>query len=237
MAPRTVCDLFYHSVDTFRKAEHLKYKKDGTWRAISSGEFKAAVEELSLGLRALGVEKGDKVAILSENRPEWAFADLATLCAGAADAPVYATLTPAQVLYILNDSESKVVFVSNAAQAGKVAEVRSQLKTVRHVIRMDEAEVEGTTALSELQALGREALVRDKDAVRKRAAEVQPQDLATLIYTSGTTGDPKGVMLTHSNLVSNVLGSAKVFPQLGKDDVCLSFLPLCHSFERTAGTT
>ena len=109
MAIRTVCDIFYHSVDTFRKAEHLKYKKDGAWRAISSAELRSAVEELSLGLRALGVEKGDKVAILSENRPEWAFADLATLALGAADVPVYATLTPAQVLYILNDSEAKVV--------------------------------------------------------------------------------------------------------------------------------
>jgi long-chain acyl-CoA synthetase len=235
VTPRTVCDLFYHSVDTYEKKEHLKYKRDGAWRAISSGEFRAAVEELSLGLHGLGVEKGDKVAILSENRPEWAFADMATLCAGAADVPVYATLTPAQVLYILNDSESEVVFVSNAAQAAKVAEVGSQLRSVRHVVCLDEAPVAGTLALSELRARGREALARDGDAVRRRAAEVLPEDLATLIYTSGTTGDPKGVMLTHSNLVSNVLASVKVFPELGPHDVCLSFLPLCHSFERTAG--
>ncbi|HEY7515006.1 MAG TPA: long-chain fatty acid--CoA ligase, partial [Vicinamibacteria bacterium] len=235
MTPRTVCDLFYHSVDTYKKKEHLKYKRDGAWRAISSDELRTAVEELSLGLRDLGVEKGDKVAILSENRPEWAFADLATLCAGAADAPVYATLTPAQVLYILNDSESKAVFVSNAAQAAKVAEVRGQLKTLRHVVCMDEAPVAGTTALEAVRARGREALARDKDAVRRRAAEMGPDDVATLIYTSGTTGDPKGVMLTHGNLVSNVLGAAKIFTALGPDDVCLSFLPLCHSFERTAG--
>ena len=235
MAIRTVCDIFYHSVDTFRKAEHLKYKKDGTWRAISSEDLRTAVEEVSMGLRALGVEKGDKVAILSENRPEWAIADLATLAIGAADAPVYSTLTPAQVLYILNDSESKVVFVSNAAQAAKVAEVRSQAKRLLHVIRMDAAPIEGTLHFDEVRAKGREALARDKDAVRKRAAEVKPEDLATLIYTSGTTGDPKGVMLTHSNLVSNVLGAAKVFPGFGPDDVCLSFLPLCHSFERTSG--
>jgi long-chain acyl-CoA synthetase len=235
MAARTVCDLFYHSVDTYRKAEHLKYKKDGAWRAVSSDEFKTAVEELSLGLVALGIGKGDKVAILGENRPEWAYADLATLCAGAADTPVYATLTPAQVLYILNDSESKAVFVSNAAQAAKVAEIKGQLETIRHVIRMDEGEIPGTVALSEIRARGREALARDRDAARTRAAAVEPTDLATLIYTSGTTGDPKGVMLTHSNLVSNVLGSVKVFRGLSSEDVCLSFLPLCHSFERTAG--
>jgi long-chain acyl-CoA synthetase len=140
MAIRTVCDIFYHSVDTFRKAEHLKYKKDGTWRVISSEELKAAVEEVSMGLRALGVDKGDKVAILSENRPEWAIADLATLAIGAADAPVYSTLTPAQVLYILNDSESKVVFVSNAAQAAKVAEVAARdFPFVREVVDRAEA--------------------------------------------------------------------------------------------------
>jgi long-chain acyl-CoA synthetase len=235
MAIRTVCDIFYYSVDTFRKAEHLKYKKDGTWRVISSEELRTAVEEISMGLRALGVEKGDKVAILSENRPEWAIADLATLAIGAADAPVYSTLTPAQVLYILNDSESKVVFVSNATQAAKVAEVRAQAKHLKHVIRMDAAPVEGTLHFDEVRAKGREALARDKDAVRKRVAEVKPEDLATLIYTSGTTGDPKGVMLTHANLVSNVLGAANAFPTLGPDDVCLSFLPLCHSFERTSG--
>ncbi len=133
MAIQTVCDIFYRSVDTYRKPEHLKHKKDGAWRAISSEELRAAVEETSMGLRALGIGKGDVVALLSENRPEWAFADLATLCAGAADATIYATLTPPQVQYILNDSEAKAVFVSNAVQAAKVAEVRAQLPHLQHV--------------------------------------------------------------------------------------------------------
>jgi long-chain acyl-CoA synthetase len=235
MEIRTLCDIFYYSVETYRKSEHLKVKRGGEWRAISSAEFLSAVEELSMGLRALGVEKGDRVAILSENRPEWAYADLATLTAGAADAPIYSTLTPPQVLYILNDSESKVVFVSNAVQAGKVAEVRGQARCLRHVIRMDEAPIEGTLSLEEVRAKGRLALARDKDAVKRRAAEVKPDDLATLIYTSGTTGDPKGVMLTHANLVSNVLASGKALTGFGPHDTALSFLPLCHSFERTAG--
>jgi long-chain acyl-CoA synthetase len=227
--------MFYRSVDTFHKPEHLRYKRDGAWRSVTSDEFRAAVEELSMGLRALGLERGDKVAILSENRPEWAFADLATLAVGAVDAPIYSTLTPPQVLYILNDSESKVVFVSNEAQWRKLAEVRAQARHLKHVIRMDPVPLEGTLSLDEVRARGREALAGDKDAVRKRTAEVQPDDLATLIYTSGTTGDPKGVMLTHWNLTSNVLAAAKVFRELGADDVALSFLPLCHSFERTAG--
>jgi long-chain acyl-CoA synthetase len=235
MAIQTVCDVFYRSVDTYRKPEHLKYKKDGAWRAISSEELRAAVEETSMGLRALGVGKGDKVAILSENRPEWAIADLATLCAGAADATIYATLTAPQVQYILADSEAKAVFVSNAAQAAKVAEVRAQLPDLQHVVRFDQAPAAGTTSLDELRAKGREALQADRDAVRHRAAEVARDDIATLIYTSGTTGDPKGVMLSHGNLLHNVLAAAKVFPMVNQEWTCLSFLPLCHSFERTAG--
>jgi long-chain acyl-CoA synthetase len=235
MAIQTVCDIFYRSVDTYRKPEHLKHKRDGAWRAISSEELRRAVEEISMGLRSLGIGRGDKVAILSENRPEWAFADFAVLCAGAADATIYATLTPAQVLYILADSESRVVFVSNAAQAAKVAEIRAQLPHLQHVVRFDPAPAAGTTSLEELRAKGREALAADPEAVRRRAAEVTGDDLATLIYTSGTTGDPKGVMLTHGNLLHNVLAAEKVFPMVDHEWTALSFLPLCHSFERTAG--
>jgi long-chain acyl-CoA synthetase len=235
MEVRTLCDIFYRSVDTFRKAEHLKYKKDGVWHGISSDEFRKAVEELSMGLRALGVEKGDKVALLSENRPEWAIVDLGTLCAGAVDAPIYATLPPAQVLYILNDSEAKVAFVSNPVQARKIAEVRDKAPLLKHVVRFDANDLPGMMSFEEMRAKGREALAKDPTAVRTRAAEAKPDDLATLIYTSGTTGDPKGVMLTHSNIVSNTVASSKVFEALGPEDVALSFLPLCHIFERMAG--
>jgi long-chain acyl-CoA synthetase len=232
---QSICEVFYRSVDTFRKAEHLKHKKDGAWRAISSDELRDAVEETSMGLRALGVERGDTVAILSENRPEWAFADIATLCAGAADATIYPTLTAAQVHYILDDSESSVVFVSNAAQAAKVAEGRARLRRLQHVIRFDPAPVPDTLSLDELRAKGREALAAAPGAVRSRAAGITRDDLATLIYTSGTTGDPKGVMLTHGNLLHNVLAAEKVFPMVTEEWTALSFLPLCHSFERTAG--
>ena len=235
MEVRTLCDIFYRSIDTYKKPEHLRYKRDGAWRAISSDEFRRAVEELALGLRALGIEKGDKVAILSENRPEWAFADLASLLAGAVDAPIYSTLTPQQVLYILNDSEAKAIFVSNATQAAKVGEVRPEARHLQHVIRMDPGPVEGTQSLDEVRTLGRPVLEKDPQAVRQNAALVKPGELATLIYTSGTTGEPKGVMLTHSNLVSNVLGSLAAFSGIGPGDTALSFLPLCHVFERMGG--
>jgi long-chain acyl-CoA synthetase len=235
MPIETVCQIFFRSVDEYRKAEHLKRRTREGWTAISSDEFRTAVEEISMGLRSLGIAKGDRVAILSENRPEWAFADFATLSAAAVDVPVYTTLTATQMAYILRDSGAKAIFVSTPALAAKIDEVRPQLPELKHVIRFEPDPVPGTMSLDELRARGREALASEPDAVRRRAAEVRPDDLATLIYTSGTTGDPKGVMLTHHNLVSNVLASEKAIPILGPSDVALSFLPLCHSFERTAG--
>jgi long-chain acyl-CoA synthetase len=232
--PKTLCDIFYRSVDTYRKPDHLRFKRGGAWHDVSSEGFRRAVEELSMGLRALGIESGDRVAILSENRPEWAYADFATLCAGAVDAPIYSTLTPTQILYILNDSEAKAIFVSSAAQAAKLAEVRAEAPHLKHVILMEEGQVDGTRALAEVRALGRPALESDPQAVRARAAQIEQGDLATLIYTSGTTGDPKGVMLMHSNIVFNVKASTAAFAGLDQTDVALSFLPLCHIFERTA---
>lgn len=235
MPIETVCQIFYRSVDEFHKAEHLKYKASGRWVSVSSDEFRRAVEEVSMGLRSLGIQPGDRVAILSENRPEWAYADLGTLCAGAADVPIYPTLTAQQVAYALRDSGARVVFVSNATHAQKVAEERSQLPAVERVVCFDEKPVDGTTTMDALRAAGRAELETEPDAVRRRAEEVDPQDMATVIYTSGTTGDPKGVMLTHENLTFDVVASQKAIPILGVDDVALSFLPLCHSFERTAG--
>jgi long-chain acyl-CoA synthetase len=233
MAPKTLCDLFYRSVEGFRKAEHLRYKSDGAWHAISSDELRAAVEEIAAGLAGLGLGRGDQVVILSENRPEWAFADFGTLLSGAADVPIYPSLTAPQVRYILRDSGAKAAFVSTAAQAAKLAEARAGLAQPAHVVGFEPAP--GTLPLAELRARGRERLAREPDFVRRHAAGVTPDELATLIYTSGTTGDPKGVMLTHANLTSNVLGAAKAFPQIRPEWTALSFLPLCHSFERTAG--
>src|SRR6185436_14536551 len=134
---RSLCDVFYRSVETFRKPDHLLYKKDGAWRKVSSDELRQAAEEVSLGLVGLGLEPGDRVALLSENRPEWVFVDLGTLCAGAVTSPVYTTLSPPQVLHILNDSQARICVVSGSAQLAKVAEVRRQAPALRHVIRMD----------------------------------------------------------------------------------------------------
>jgi len=230
-AIQTLSDLFYRSVDGFRKPEHLRFKREGAWRTTSSEEFRAAVDEVALGLVALGIGKGDHIAILSENRPEWAFADFGALVLGAATVPIYPSLTAAQVRYVLLDSGAKAIFVSTAAQAAKLAEVKRELPALGHVIGFDPSA--GGLPLDELRSRGKAALASDAEAARKRAARVDASDLATLIYTSGTTGDPKGVMLTHSNLVTNALGAAHAFPQIAPDWTALSFLPLSHVFERT----
>src|SRR6185295_11040725 len=153
------------------------------------------------------------------------------------DVPIYPTLTPAQVLHILEASQCKAIFVSSTAHESKIAEIRARAPHLQHVIRMDDGTGRHSSVmtLDEVRAKGRAPLAQEPDAVRKRAAAVKADDLATLIYTSGTTGQPKGVMLVHSNIVSNVLAGLSIFEGIGPADTHLSFLPLCHILERTGG--
>jgi len=232
----TLTQLFYQSVDSFQKPDHLKIKVGGVWKPISSSEFLTAVEEVAAGFETLGLKAGDRVGILGENRPEWAYSDFATLCNRATVVTIYPSLPPNQILYILKDSGVRIVVASNSAQAEKVLSVKSEAPALEHVLVMDDTAVAGTRPLSSVREAGRRILASDKDVIRRRAATVQPDALATLIYTSGTTGDPKGVMLTHANLGSNVATCAQaIFSILGPEDSVLSFLPLCHVFERMGG--
>jgi len=232
----TLAEIFYNSVDHYQKPDHLKIKKDGVWTPISSAEFRVAVEEVAAGFESLGLKPAERVAILGENRPEWAYTDLATLCSRATAVTIYPSLPPNQILYILKDSGARIVVASNQIQAEKVLSVKADAPELQHVVVMDDSAVIGTQTLSQVREVGRRALALDKDLIRRRAATVRPDDLATLIYTSGTTGDPKGVMLTHANIGSNVATCAKeIFALLGPADSVLSFLPLCHVFERMGG--
>ena len=190
------------------------------------------VQDLSLGLLDLGVAPGDRVAILSENRPEWAVADYACLAAGCTDVPIYPTLPLRQVEYILRDSGAAAVLVSNDVQAEKVVAARPHAPALRHVIGLD-ARGPGLLTLDDVIARGRGARERHPEW-RARALRVAPDQLATIIYTSGTTGDPKGVMLTHGNIASNVTTCVDLFAFHDRDE-CLSFLPLSHIFERMFG--
>ena len=232
----TLVELFYNSVDQFRKPDHLKVKKGGVWMPISSEEFRVAVEETAAGLESLGLKAAERLAILGENRPEWAYTDLGTLCLRGVVVTIYPSLPPNQILYILKDSGARIVVASNEKQAEKILSVKAEAPDLQHVLVMDAVSVFGTQSFSAIRELGRRVLATDQDLIRRRAATVRPDDLATLIYTSGTTGEPKGVMLTHGNIGSNVEASSKeVFSLLGPTDSVLSFLPMCHVFERMGG--
>jgi long-chain acyl-CoA synthetase len=236
--PRTLNEIFFGALDRFgARPVALRSKSAGSWVPVSYAELEARVHAVAAGLRGLGVITGDRVAILSENRPEWAVTDYACLSIRCADVPIYPTLPARQIEFILRDAAAKAVVVSSAEQLAKIREVRPRLGDLQHVIVMDrDAVSDGAIAFADLQSGGGTA-ARDaaaRDAWRRDALAVGPDDVATLIYTSGTTGDPKGVMLTHGNLTSNVMSGLQVLP-LRDTDECLSFLPLSHVFERMAG--
>jgi len=231
--PTTLNELFLGAIERYRtRPVAMRRKVDGSWQDVSYEDLRRRVRAMSRALATLGVQRGDRVAILAENRPEWAIADYATLALGAADVPIYPTLPAAQVAYLLRDSGATVAFVSSQSQLDKVRSVQADCPALRHVIAFDAA-VAADVALSftALEAQGRDV----PDAAWESAArQIRPDDLATLIYTSGTTGDPKGVMLTHGNITSNVVLSLARIQLVGTDE-CLSFLPLSHIFERMAG--
>ncbi len=233
--PRTLNELFFGAMDRLAaKPAVLRRKNAGRWEDVSGSAMLARVHDVSLGLRDLGVGAGDRVAILSENRPEWAMADYACLALRAADVPVYPSLPAKQVEFILRDSGAAAIFVSNKQQLAKVQEIRGNLPALRHVIVFDDlAAVEGTLPFVDVAIRGRQAQSRFGDW-RAEALAVGPQDLATIIYTSGTTGDPKGAMLTHGNITSNVVSCVTLL-EITEADECLSFLPLSHIFERMVG--
>jgi long-chain acyl-CoA synthetase len=231
-APGTLVQLFFDAVERYDKPDALQSKVKGAYQPISHRTLAARVQHIGLALQTLGLARGARVGILSENRPEWAIADYACLTSGLIDVPVYPTLPAEQVAYILNDAGVEAVFVSTDVQAAKVAEARQQLTRLRHVIGFGGTRWPGVDlTFAELEARGAEAAAREPAARhRSEALSAKPDDLATLIYTSGTTGEPKGVMLTHDNFYSNVKVCSEILPF--RNDVALSFLPLSHVFER-----
>lgn len=231
----TLTKLYLAPIDRYRRGDAMLYEQGGKWHRLSHREVEQRVERLAAGLTSLGVSRGDRVAILSENRPEWTIADFAVLVVGAADVPIYATLPPNQIAYILRDAGARAIFVSNQEQLAKILQVRAELPDLEAVIVFDDpGDAQGVTRLEEVMAAG-DGLIASGEfpGVRELAQRVERDDLATLIYTSGTTGNPKGVMLTHFNIASNVAATEQheVF-DLRPGMVALSFLPLSHSFER-----
>ncbi|HEV2801789.1 MAG TPA: long-chain fatty acid--CoA ligase [Pyrinomonadaceae bacterium] len=217
------------------KPDALNQKQEGVWKHIAGRDVAARVRRVALGLAALGIRAGDRVALLSENRPEWSITDLAILSLGAVNVPIYTTQAVEQVGYILSDSQARVLFVSGKkvyrhARAG--IDAYGQIEKTIFFDAEDAAAHAGALTLEELERAGAERDRQDPAEFERALGAIRPADLATVIYTSGTTGEPKGVMLTHAAFVSNVLAITSALP-IRSDDVSLSVLPLSHIFERT----
>ena len=233
--PATLADVFKLVVRKHKRPDILNYKRGGRWIPMSSDEMLERAKRIAAGLHALGVRRGDRVALLSDSRVEWTLTDAGSIFAGTVDVPIYPTLTPPQVRYILNDSGSSVLFLANREKFVELKDALGECPAVKHVIFFDSDGVtsaDGLT-LAQLEEQGRELEQSEPGYVDRIAAQITPDDLATIIYTSGTTGEPKGVMLTHSNLVSNLIDSSGHL-SFGEHDTVLSVLPLSHVFEREA---
>ena len=238
VVPTRVFDLLAHQIRHHPQPDALARKVDGEWRKYSAQEIADTVRALAAGLHAVGVRPGDRVANSTEtNRPEWNFIDLAVLSLGAVHVPIYPTLTADEFRFILEDSGAKLIFLSTEALRAKVASVLDRLPALEAIYTYDPAEGDGGVCGWEALRKAGETLLRDQPAetgarLDALAAAVCPEDLATLIYTSGTTGQPKGVMLSHQNLVSNCLAIVPLIHG-SPGERTISFLPLCHIFERT----
>lgn len=229
----TVGEMFRRTAAATPEKAALMSKVEGEYRSISYARFSDWVRSFALGLIELGVQPGDRVALLCENRPEWAVTDIALLSIGAVNVPMYASLPPVQVQYIVGDCGARVLIVSTEKQLSKALEVRGQLPDLEAVIVVDPpAEVpQGVLTMAQVTERGAGANAAEFD---RRANAVSPRDLASIIYTSGTTGEPKGAMLTHDNFMSNAQSASAIFG-IEESDLFLSFLPLSHVFERLAG--
>jgi len=213
------------------KPDLIQYRENGRYVPISTEEFGKRIRALALGLHELGCGPGRKLIILSENRPEWILTDLANLCLGGITVPIYPTIVPPQIKYIIEDSEASVVVCSTAALRQKIEAVRGELPLVAYSLTMESEAPAGFLTLAEVMERGERSGRVQPDLFEALARAVRPDDLASIIYTSGTTGIPKGVMLTHGNFTSNIDALDQV-TDFNKTDTILSFLPLSHVLER-----
>ena len=233
--PATLVDVFTKVVRENKRSDTLNYKSDGRWVSVSSDEMLARAKNIAAGLHAIGIDHGDRIALLSESRVEWTLTDAGCIFGGVIDVPIYPTLTPPQVRYILKDSGASALVIEGREKFDELKEILAECPLVKQIVYFDPAGISAADGLSlaELEKLGREFQQQNPGALDQFAREITPDDLATIIYTSGTTGEPKGVMLTHSNIVTNLIYSSDHL-SFGGHDIALSVLPLSHVFERQA---
>ncbi|MGC4129745.1 MAG: long-chain fatty acid--CoA ligase [Bergeyella sp.] len=226
-------DIAHSSASEFPKDDMFVTKYQGNWQKTSSSEFIGLANQFSRGLLKLGIKPGDKISLITTNtRTEWAVADLGLLQIGAISVPVYPTISPTDYEYIFNNAEAKFCFVSDRELLDKVAQIKDKVASLQGIFTFDD--VDGAASWKEVLDLGQDESTQNE--VEDISKTINPADLATIIYTSGTTGTPKGVMLTHDNIVSNIKGSDERIPLKPnydyKEAKALSFLPICHIFER-----
>ena len=237
MSFSTIPEMFLNTTNKFSDKYLYYYKKNDQWIGLKGKDIKNVVKEVSSALHSLGINKQDKVAIMSNNSPRWAMSDYGILCSGAVTVTIYPTLIQSQVDYIINDSNSKLIFVENKEQLDKAIKSKENCSSLKHIIVMNDTyngNDENIMNYLDFLELGNEYLNKENINFDDLAKTSNPDDLLTLIYTSGTTGTPKGVMLTHDNLCSNILATVKGV-EFTDDDTLLSFLPLSHVFERMGG--
>lgn len=232
--PQTIPHYCFESFTRHDKPDALSFRRDGVWQHVGGGLAVERVKRIAAGLAALNVRKGDRLAIISENRPEWSLVDLAILCLGAVNVPIYTTQAVEQIRFILENSGASMLFVSGRKIWRHAEAAVSGVEQLQKLIFFDADDIpDGESralSLAEVEKHGNDTA--DGDTVEASLAAIKPEDLATIIYTSGTTGEPKGVMLTHNNFVSNIVAISKGLP-IRSTDRSLAVLPLSHIFERT----
>lgn len=233
--PQTLAEIFLKAQKDHNRADVLNYKRNGKWEKISSDEMISRAENIALGLFSIGLRKEDRAAIVAANSPEWTLADAGCQFAGIIDVPIYTTLSPNSIEYILKDSGAKVLFLQNKRTFDRIQDVFPNCSDLEKVIYFggEKPDSEDAISLEELENFGKKLKTEKPELIGELQNSVTSGDIATLIYTSGTTGEPKGVMLAHSNIISNVVDAGENF-SFSVKDVPLSVLPLSHIFERSA---
>ena len=224
--PRTLADLFTDAAEKFPNTKILNYKRGGRWHGITGREMLARMRSCASSLAQIGIQKGDRVAILAPNSPEWTITDGACQIAGIIDVPIYTTLAASSVEYILRDSGARILFLENRESFEKLKAAISNVLTLERIVLFE-------NSITDEKVLSFENLVNIERVTRSEFPEISPDEIATLIYTSGTTGEPKGVVLTHNSIISNVIDAGEKY-DFSIQDTPLSVLPLSHIFERSA---
>lgn len=234
MIPKSIPEMVMHNCKTFSDRAVFHVKKNGKYRSFTYSWLEQEIKKAASALIQLGIQNQDKVAILSENRIEWPIIDVATMGIGGVVVPIYPTLTPKQIQYILHDSESKVIFVSNSYQRDKILQIKNECPNIQYIISLDPVSGDEVLSWEDLLSKASNFLRENPSFFEKKVKELDPEQTTTIVYTSGTTGNPKGVMLHQKGFMHDIVSAESVLG-LQKEDIFLSFLPLSHLYERIAG--